>query len=96
MRKTQANAAKAIRNAIKELWEFDAPIADKSVEAGDPWGYGSTAATIQTEDGLGCLNYYEADWLSNSIRIQEHVKKNTGLDIFIECYNPAIHCVYWA
>lgn len=95
MRKTKENARKAIVAAIKDLFPYDEEVAEKSVVAGDPWGWGGDAATIQTEDGLACLSYYDADWMSNSIRIQNHVKKHAGLDIFIECCNPAIHNVYW-
>lgn len=95
MRKTKNNARKAIVAAIKELFPHDAEVAEASVAAGDPWGWGAEAATIQTEDGLNCLNYYGADWMGNTIRIQEYVKKNYGLELFIECYNPAIHNVYW-
>jgi hypothetical protein len=95
MRKTKENARKAIVAAIKDLFIYDEDCADESVEAGDPWGYGSEAATITTENNMHCLNYYDADWISNARKIEDHVKKNAGLDIFIECYNPAIHCVYW-
>lgn len=95
MKATPANAAKAIRAAIKDLFVYDKDVADESVEAGDPWGWGAEAATIITENGLNCLSYYEADWMTNSVKIEQHVKKNAGLDIFIECYNPAVHCVYW-
>lgn len=95
MRKTKTNAAKAIQKAIKEMFPNDAEAANESVAAGDPWGWGAEAATIVTENGLGCLNYYEADWMGNARRIEQHVKQNAGLDIFIECYNPAIHNVYW-
>jgi hypothetical protein len=86
--------AKAIKAAIKELFPYDEDVADQSVVAGDPWGWGADLATIQTEDGLSCLNYYDADWIGNSHKIEAHVKKNAGLSIFIECYNAAIHCVY--
>lgn len=95
MTKNIENARKAIVAAIKELFPYDAEAAEESVFAGDPYGWGAEAATITTENCLDCLNYYENDWIGNSIRIQDHVKKNSGLDIFIECHNPAIHNVYW-
>ena len=98
MRKTKENAAKAIIAAIKDLFEFDAGAAEESVVAGDPWGWstnGDSAATIVTECGLSCLDYWEASWVENSINIERHVKKNAGLDILIECCNPGVHCVFW-
>ena len=95
MRKTNANAVNAIKNAIKDLFPYDAEAVDESIVEGDPWGWGAEVATITTECSMLCLNYYDMDWIGNSIKIQNHVKKNTGLDIFIECYNPAIHNVYW-
>ena len=95
MSKSKEAATKAIIAAIKDLFPWDAQAAEESIVQGDPWGWGAEVATITTENCLGCLNNNEADWLSNTIRIQQHVKQKAGINIFIECYNPAIHNVYW-
>lgn len=88
-------ATKAIKEAILELFPEDADVAEKSVTLGDPWEWGAEVATICTEHGLSCLDYYGDDWMDNSIKIQEYVRLHYGLKIFIECCNSAIHNVYW-
>lgn len=95
MRKNKATATNAIKRAIRELFPYDEDAVEESVIKGDPYGWGAEVATLVTECGMACLNYYDADWLDNSIRIQDHVRKTTGLEIFIECQNPAVHNVYW-
>ena len=88
-------AVNAIREAIKALSPIDAPIVKESVVLGDPWGWGAEVATINVENGLEFLDYYNSDWILNSLKIQDWVREKYGFKIFIECYNAAIHNVYW-